>query len=136
MAFSCKCAKTVTHYTCVLGVVSPSKEVSIYSTPLPLLTTPPLTENTPIGFLEVGESQPGVMGVSPQLTAIAASDFLVLIGIFFPSVTGTHIYINAVSLMLALSIYIYIVEILCFVWPGFLSASIDCNCCLGHHAPV
>lgn len=51
----------------------------------------PLTENTPLGFLDTGESRPGVTGVSSQLTAMAATDFLILIGIFFPSVTGTFI---------------------------------------------
>ena len=36
-----------------------------------------------------GESRPGLLGVGSQLRAIMASDFLILIGIFFPSVTGT-----------------------------------------------
>ena len=50
-----------------------------------------LTDNTKQNYLEEGEVDAGVPAVaeSLQVTALIATDFLVLIGIFFPSVTGT-----------------------------------------------
>lgn len=53
-----------------------------------------LAENTPMNYLQTGEVRPDERGVSPQVTATLTSSFLVLIGIFFPSVTGatpTHV---------------------------------------------
>lgn len=49
------------------------------------------TENTAINYLEDGEIRPNERPVnreSPQVTATLTTSFLVLIGIFFPSVTG------------------------------------------------
>lgn len=50
-----------------------------------------LVDNTPIYYLDEGEISPGrepVNSNSPQVTATLYTNFLVLIGIFFPSVTG------------------------------------------------
>ena len=41
-----------------------------------------------MNYLQAGEVRPGERGISPQVTATLTSSFLVLIGIFFPSVTG------------------------------------------------
>ena len=49
-----------------------------------------VAENTKQNYLDEGEVNAGVPAVaeSLQITALIATDFLVLIGIFFPSVTG------------------------------------------------
>ena len=48
----------------------------------------PSAENTPAMYLQTGEVRSGVQGIDPQVTAGITTSFLVLIGIFFPSVTG------------------------------------------------
>ena len=48
----------------------------------------PCPENTPQGYLKTGEIRPGVQGQAPQVRAEITASFFVLIGIFFPSVTG------------------------------------------------
>ena len=45
-------------------------------------------ENAGINYLESGEVRPGERGVGLQVTASISTNFLILIGIFFPSVTG------------------------------------------------
>lgn len=55
---------------------------------MPYNTCALIAENTPINYLQAGEVRPGERGVAPQVTATLTSSFLVLIGIFFPSVTG------------------------------------------------
>ncbi len=45
-------------------------------------------ENGGLSYLRRDEVMPGVEGVAPQVTATLTTSFLVLIGIFFPSVTG------------------------------------------------
>ena len=46
------------------------------------------TENTPSGYLQQGEVKPGQQGEGIQIQAEITTTFFVLIGIFFPSVTG------------------------------------------------
>jgi hypothetical protein len=46
-------------------------------------------ENGGINYLERGEVRPGEQGVGLQVTATITTNFLILIGIFFPSVTGS-----------------------------------------------
>ena len=47
-------------------------------------------ENIGVNYLEKGEVRPGVRGIDndPRVTATITTSFLILIGIFFPSVTG------------------------------------------------
>ena len=45
-------------------------------------------ENTPEMYLRKGEGRPGEPAIGNQVEAAITSSFLVLIGIFFPSVTG------------------------------------------------
>ena len=45
-------------------------------------------ENTRSQYLEEGEGAPGKPAIGNQVEAAITSSFLVLIGIFFPSVTG------------------------------------------------
>ena len=45
-------------------------------------------DNTPATFLRKGESLPGQPAIGTQVQAALTTSFLVLIGIFFPSVTG------------------------------------------------
>ena len=47
-----------------------------------------LLENTRSMYLRKGEARPGVEAAGNQVAAAISSSFLVLIGIFFPSVTG------------------------------------------------
>ena len=56
--------------------------------PPPLLPPPPSAENSPANYLEQGEVKPGQQGEGTQIQAEITSTFFVLIGIFFPSVTG------------------------------------------------
>ncbi len=46
------------------------------------------SDNTPSMYLEKGEGDPGKPAIGNQVEAAITSSFLVLIGIFFPSVTG------------------------------------------------
>lgn len=50
--------------------------------------TETIRENTPAGYLEDGEVRPGVEATGVQVQAEITTTFFVLIGIFFPSVTG------------------------------------------------
>ena len=52
-------------------------------------------ENTPIRYLDKGEVRPDQRGVPPQVVATLTTSFLVLIGIFFPSVTGKMIFMSS-----------------------------------------
>lgn len=45
-------------------------------------------ENTPSMYLNSGDGVPGESAIGNQVEAAITSSFLVLIGIFFPSVTG------------------------------------------------
>ena len=45
-------------------------------------------ENTPARYLQQGEVRPGQQGEGTQIRAEITTTFFVLIGIFFPSVTG------------------------------------------------
>ena len=47
-----------------------------------------LTDNTEAGYLEEGEVRPGQRAVGNMVQAEITTTFFVLIGIFFPSVTG------------------------------------------------
>ena len=47
-----------------------------------------LSENTDPHYLDDGEVRPGVQGVGLQISAEITTSFLVLLGIFYPSVTG------------------------------------------------
>lgn len=54
-------------------------------------------ENTPSSYMEEGDGAPGQPAIGNQVEAAITSSFLVLIGIFFPSVTGdydTTVYFN------------------------------------------
>lgn len=71
--------------------------VSFWSSPIqpqcsigiPGLTkTSTISDNTDSNYLEQGEVRPGQDGEGPQVSAKVASSFFILIGIFFPSVTG------------------------------------------------
>ena len=53
-----------------------------------LTKTSTISDNTDSNYLEQGEVRPGENGVEPQVSAQVASSFFILIGIFFPSVTG------------------------------------------------
>ena len=53
-----------------------------------LTKTSTISDNAGSNYLEQGEIRSGEDGVEPQVTAQVASSFFVLIGIFFPSVTG------------------------------------------------
>ena len=46
------------------------------------------TDNTKQSYLEEGEVRPGQSSVGNQVQAEITTTFFVLIGIFFPSVTG------------------------------------------------
>ena len=97
-----------TRYVSTLHISSPSLPLSPLLSPppsssplLPLLlfllllppppssspSSPP-TENSPANYLEQGEVKPGQQGEGTQIQAEITSTFFVLIGIFFPSVTG------------------------------------------------
>lgn len=53
-----------------------------------LTKTSTISDNADSNYLEQGEVRPGEDGVELQVSAQVASSFFVLIGIFFPSVTG------------------------------------------------
>ena len=49
------------------------------------------SDNTKSTYLRKGEARPGVQAVGNQVSAALSTSFLVLIGIFFPSVTGNGV---------------------------------------------
>ena len=61
-------------------------ELSVHSLPLSVI------ENTPSRYLKKNEAAPGEPAIGNQVEAAITSSFLVLIGIFFPSVTGENHY--------------------------------------------
>ena len=50
-----------------------------------------ISDNTKSTYLRKGEARPGVQAVGNQVSAALSTSFLVLIGIFFPSVTGNGV---------------------------------------------
>jgi len=61
--------------TCIIGIPG-------------ITRTQTILENMPSGYLQQGEVKPGQQGEGIQIQAEITTTFFVLIGIFFPSVTG------------------------------------------------